>query len=214
MLTMKRYWPVAILACAAAAQTEQPAPAPEMPSGFVHGAMASWEGSATTGQLTVRSSDGSLSSCGYDFRSWFERAHERIAVSKLIAGDPLEVLADRKPGSRLCYVRIVHVLDPQPPARPTRVAAVKPPDPPILRGDRTLSGLVIRREGMALSIKTRMGERALVLRPDTAYFGDGLRQDASALVVNTHVFVRAGRDEYGRTVAYQVMWGEILDPAH
>jgi hypothetical protein len=213
---MPRYWPLAMLACAAAAatQTEQPAPTPEMPTGFVRGAMAGWDGTATTGQLTVRAADGSLSSCGYDFRSWFERAHEHITVSKLVPGDPLEVLADRKPGLRACYVRIVHVLDPQPLARSKRAAAVKPPDPPILRGDRTLSGLVIRREGLALSIKTRTGESALVLRPDTAYFGDGLRLDAAALTVNTHVFVRAGRDEYGRIVAYQVMWGQIVDPAH
>jgi hypothetical protein len=211
---MMRCWPVAMLACAAAAQTEQSLATPEMPSGFVRGAMAGWDGSATTGQLTVRAGDGSLSSCGYDFRSWFERAHEHIAVTKLVTGDPLEVLADRKPGSRACYVRMVKVIEPQPLTRPTRMAQVKPPDPPLLRGDRTLSGLVIRREGQALSIKTRTGERALVLRPDTAYFGDGLRQDASALAINTHVFIRAGRDEYGRTVAYQVMWGEILEPVH
>ncbi|HXP85799.1 MAG TPA: hypothetical protein VN841_13830 [Bryobacteraceae bacterium] len=213
---MMRYWPVAMLGCAAlaAAQTEPTAPTPEMPSGFVRGAMAGWDGTATTGQLTVRAADGSLSTCGYDFRSWFERAHERIAVSKLVAGDSLEVLADRKPGLRACYVRIVHVLEPQPPSRPKRAAAVKLPDPPLPRGDRTLSGLVIRREGLALSIKTRDGERALVLRPDTAYFGDGIRLDAAALAVNTHVFVRAGRDEYGRIVAYQVMWGEIVDPTH
>jgi len=209
-----RRWPVAILACASLAfgQSDAPAPVNEMPSGFVRGAMAGWDGSGTTGQLTVRAADGSLSSCGYDFRSWFERAHEPISVTKLIAGDPLEVLADRKPGQRSCYVRIVHVLDPAPLGRPTRVPAVKPAAPPIPRGDRTLSGLVIRHEGQSISIKTRAGERALVLRPDTAYFGDGLRQDAAALAVNTHVFVRAGRDEYGRIVAYQVMWGEILDP--
>ena len=195
----------------AAAQSEA-TPTPEMNSGFVRGAMAAWDGTATTGQLTVRANDGSLSSCGYDFRSWFERAHERIAVSKLLPGDALEVLADRKPGSRACYVRIVHVLDPPAVTRPRRAEPVKPPPPPVLRGDRTLSGLVIRREGLALAIKTRTGESALVLRPDTAYFGDGIRLDASALAVNTRVFIRAGRNEYGQIVAYQVMWGEIVDP--
>ena len=202
-----------MLAAAAGPQSEQPAPSPEMPTGFVRGEMAGWEGSATNGQLTVRRADGSLSSCGYDFRSWFERAHERIAVSKLIPGDPLEILADRKPGSRACYVRTVHVLDPEP-VRPRRPAAAKPPDPPLPRGDRTISGIVIGREGLAVSIKTRDGERAVFLRPDTAYFGDGIRLDASSLQVNTHVFVRAGRDEYGRIVAYRVMWGEIVDPVH
>jgi hypothetical protein len=195
----------------AAAQTE-PEPTPEMHSGFVRGAMASWDGTATTGELTVRAADGSLSSCGYDFRSWFERAHERIAVSKLLPGDSLEVLADRKPGTRACYVRIVHVLDPPALARPRRAEPVKPLPPPVLRGDRTLSGLVIRREGSALAIKTRTGESALVLRPDTAFFGDGIRLDASALAVNTRVFIRAGRNEYGQIVAYQVMWGEIVEP--
>jgi hypothetical protein len=183
-----------------------------MPIGFVRGAMAGWEGTAATGQLTVRKPDGSLSSCGFDIRSWFERANARIAVSKLLPGDPLEVLADRKPGSRACYARIVKVLDPPSPARPRRVIDIKPPSPPILRGNRTFSGLVVRREGSTLSIKTRTGESDLLLRADTAFFGQGIRQDASALAVNTHVFVRAGRNEYGQIEAYQVMWGEIVDP--
>src|SRR5262249_41564564 len=142
-----------------------------MPIGFVRGAMAGWEGTAATGQFTVKRPDGSLSSCGFDLRSWFERANVRIAVSKLLPGDPLEVLADRKPGSRACYARIVKVLDPPSPTRPRRVAEARVPSPPILRGNRTFSGMVIRREGSALSIKTRTGESDLLLRPDTAYFG-------------------------------------------
>jgi hypothetical protein len=199
-------WAVVLLITATAGAAEI-----EMPTGFVRGAMATWEGTPTLGQITVRAADGSLSSCGYDFRSWFERAHERIAVSKLLPGDPLEVLADRKPGTRACYVRIVHVLDPPVRVNPRRVAAIKAPDPPVLRGDQTVSGVVIRREGPALTVRTRTEERTLLLRPDTAYFGDGLRLDASALAVNTHVFVRAGRNMDGRIEAYQVMWGSIVD---
>jgi hypothetical protein len=199
-----------------AAQTQLATPTPlatqtEMPTGFVRGAMATWEGTPALGQITVRAADGSLSFCGYDFRSWFERAHERIAVAKLVPGDLLEVLADRKPGTFACYVRIVHVLDPPARVNPRRIAAVKPPDPPMLRGDRTVSGVVLRREGPALTVRTRTDERTLLLRADTAYFGDGLRLDSAALVVNTHIFVRAGRNSDGRIEAYQVMWGRIVD---
>ena len=147
---MHRLGLIAMLTCAGVllAQTE-------MPAGFVRGAMVGWDGTPASGQLTVRAADGSLSSCGYDSRSWFDRAQQSVSVSKLLPGDPVEVLADRQPGSPACYVRIVHVLDPQPPARYSRQTPVKPADPPPRRGDRTLPGVVIRREGAALSIKTR-----------------------------------------------------------
>jgi hypothetical protein len=201
----------ALVTVVAFAGETPPAAQKEMPTGFVRGAMATWEGTPALGQITVRAADGSLSSCGYDFRSWFERVHERIAVAKLLPGDPLEVLADREPGSSACYVRIVHVLDPPARVNPRRVVVIKPSNPPMLRGDRTVSGVVIRREGPALTVRTRTDERTLLLRPDTAYFGDGLRVDSSALVVNTHVFVRAGRNSDGWIEAYQVMWGNIVD---
>jgi len=200
--------------CAFAADTAVSAPIQgDMPTGFVRGTMAAWEGTPASGQITVRSGSGSLSSCGYDFQSWFERAHERIAVSKLLAGEPLEVLADRKPGSRLCYVRIAHVLDPPVRVNPRRAAAVRPSAPLVLRGDRTISGIVLRHEseGHAVTVRTRTEERIILLRPDTAYIGNGLQLDSSALPVNTHVFVRAGRNSDGRIEAYQVMWGSIVE---
>lgn len=209
---MVRIWTTLASAALIFGQTPPRAPVPEMPSGFVRGAMAAWDGTANAGQITVRAADGTLSSCGYDYRSWFDRAHERIAVSKLIAGDPLEVLADRKPGQRNCYVRIVHVLDPIPASRARRVAAVKPPQPPLPRGDRTISGAVIRRDGSTLYLKTREGESAVQLRADTAYYGDGIRLDASALAINTRVFLRAGRNLDGEIEAYRVMWGQIVEP--
>jgi hypothetical protein len=36
--------------------------------------------------------------------------------------------------------------------------------------------------------------------------------DPSALKLNMHVFVRAGKTLYGELEAYQVVWGGILRP--
>ena len=78
------------------------------------------------------------------------------------------------------------------------------------RGDRTVSGVVIRCDARSVTLRTRDGEQTLLLRKDTRYLGDGAQQDAGALAVNTRVFVRAGRNLEGGVEAYQVMWGEIL----
>jgi hypothetical protein len=187
----------------------------DMPVGFFHGSFTALDGTALAGQLTARASDGSLQSCGYDARSYFERAKLRIAPLKLLPGDPIEVLADHRPGSRSCYARIVHVVIAQP-ARDPRRAAVAPVRSSRLaelfpRGDRNLSGIVIQRDAASLTLKTRAGQRTLVLGPETRYLENGLRLDAAQPPVNTHVFVRAGRNADGQVQAYQVMWGQIVN---
>jgi hypothetical protein len=131
-------------------------------------------------------------------------------MAKLEAGDPLEIITDHKPGSLDCYIRMLQVVPPGPP--PTRVNALAATrstfDLP--RGDRTISGVIIRRDARSITLRTRDGEQTLLLRKDTRYTGDGAQQDASAALVNTRVFVRAGANLYGGIEAYQVMWGEIL----
>jgi len=77
------------------------------------------------------------------------------------------------------------------------------------RGDRTISGVIIRRDARAITLRTHDGEQTLLLRRDTRYLGDGAQQDAASALVNTRVFVRAGPNLDGRLEAYQVMWGEI-----
>lgn len=184
------------------------ATAADMPKGLFRGQMVSWEGSATVGILLARSNTGIIQGCGYDALSILELSRRRVTVAKLEPGDPLEIITDHKPGSRDCYIRMLSVIPPGPP--PGR-ASTAPKGPAIVlpRGDRTVSGVVVRNTGRSLTVRTRDGEQTLLLRKDTRYLGDGAPQDAAALGVNTRVFIRAGRNLDGGIEAYQVMWGEI-----
>jgi len=185
--------------------------ASDMPRGFFRGTLVAWSGTAVTGILTARNAAGAIQGCGYDSLSYFEEFRERITAPKLQTGDPLEIITDRKPGSIDCYIRILHVLQPEPPPsrRPAAVASRALPELP--RGDRTVSGVVIRVDGGKLTLRDHDGETTYLLRKDTEYVSNGVRMGAADLLVNTRVSVRAGRDIYGNVQAYQVMWGEILD---
>jgi hypothetical protein len=171
--------------------------------------MVSWEGSPTNGVLLARNTAGTVEGCRYDSLSILELSRQRVTVAKLEPGDPLEILADHKPGSRDCYIRMLQVIPPGPP--PSRVKPVaKRPAFELPRGDRTVSGVIVRRDARSITLRTRDGEQTLVLRKDTRYLADGSQQDSGALAVNTRVFVRAGQTLDGGVEAYQVMWGEIV----
>jgi hypothetical protein len=104
---------------------------------------------------------------------------------------------------------MLQVIPPGP--APGRVNAVATrPAMQLPRGDRTVSGVIIRRDARSMTLRTHDGEQTLLLRKDTRYFGDGAQQDAAAALVNTRVFVRAGPNLDGGIEAYQVMWGEIV----
>src|SRR5262249_48056835 len=151
--------------------------------------------------------------------SYMEREHHRISAASIGTGEPVEVLADHKPGSRACYARIVQVINPieeRAAAERARLRKAEAPAPRSSlfftpRGDRTLAGMVVSMTAQLLTVRTRTGEISLHLRPDTRYLDEGIRTDPAALTVNTRVFVRAGRTIEGLIEAYQVMWGKILD---
>jgi hypothetical protein len=192
----------------------------EMPSGIFRGPLLGWQGTSAAGDLTIRTNASGAPTdlmCHYDSHTYVARDRHRIAVSSLKAGEPLEVLADRRLGSSSCYARMVQVVDPQ----AERLAAERATHPHeqsaglrsvffTPRGDRTLAGIVVRLTSRLLTLKTKTGETTLALRPDTRYLDDGVRADPADLRVNTHVFVRAGKTIEGVVEAYQVMWGEIL----
>lgn len=206
--------PAHILWVILALQTGSAAPV-EMSSGVFRGQFESSQGTATSGQITARSADGSSYFCGYDSRSYFEMDKERIMAAKLatklMPGDPVMIVADRRPGSRACYTRILHVLPPAPPPRRPSAPPAKPKyEIQPMRGDRTFSGIVARLDAGRITLKTRDGEETLMVRPDTRFLEGGSRSTASALPVNAHVFVRAGQNLDGVLEAYQVMWGDIL----
>jgi len=181
----------------------------DMAKGLFRGKMVSWEGSPAKGVLLARNNAGTVEGCGYDALSYLELSRRRITVAKLEAGDPVEIIADHKPGSRDCYIRMLHVIPPVPP--PNRMSAVpRRPAIQLPRGDRTVSGIVIRSDAGSITLRTRDGDQTLLLRRDTRYLVNGAQQDAGDLAVNTRVFVRAGRNLQGAIEAYQVMWGEIV----
>ena len=181
----------------------------DMAKGLFRGKMVSWEGSPAKGILLARSNAGNVEGCGYDALSILELSRQRIPVTKLEPGDPVEIITDHKPGSRDCYIRMLEVIPPGPP--PSRVSASAPrPTFDLPRGDRTVSGVIIRCDARSITVRTRDGEQTLLLRKDTRYLGDGAQQDVAALAVNTRVFVRAGQNISGGVEAYQVMWGEIV----
>lgn len=203
-VTMRFSAPIAIMVAAAPWCVSA-----DMPKGLFHGQMVSWEGSQTKGILLARTSAGVLEGCGYDALSILRLSRQRITVSKLEPGDPVEIITDHKPGSRDCYIRMLEVVPPAAPViRPKPAVALRPTfDLP--HGDRTISGVIVRRDARSLTLRTHDGEQTVLLRKDTRYLGDGAQQDSSAALVNTRVFVRAGRNLEGGIEAYQVMWGEI-----
>src|SRR5262249_847875 len=81
-----------------------------MPVGIVHGRVVAGSGSSRSGELEIRNPESALYSCLFDARTYFERDRHATAVTALSAGDPVEVVADRRPGSVACYARIVQVI--------------------------------------------------------------------------------------------------------
>jgi hypothetical protein len=192
------------------------AAAPEMAVGIFRGSVEGVNGTPARGQLTARAADGTVATCNYDSRSYFEMDKARINATKLQTGDSVWVVADHRPGSVACYTRMLRVVLPEPPRPPSRSrlqGEQRRNDLFQPGGDRTISGIVVRHESDRLTLRTRQGDEAtLSLLPGTRYLGDGLRMNAGDLAVNMRVSVRAGRNLRGELEAYQVVWGGMLDP--
>ena len=206
-----RRWATAILLTSATGYAQI-----SMPVGFVHGDVVAARGSAKAGELTIKDSADTLYGCSYDARTYAERDHWPVAVSRLAPGDPVEVMADRRAGSGNCYIRTIRVVEPSRIQRPAPSPTSVPRAPRVWtdlltpRGNLTFGGVVVRLRAQLLTLKTRAGEVTLQLRRDTRFLGDGLRVNPDALLINTHVFIRGGRTIEGRLEAYQVIWGQML----
>ena len=189
-----RWLPVALLVLNASSFAQQ-----MMPVGIVRGSLVAWQG----GSLSVRRADGAVYDCSYDNHTLFQRNRWPIRSTDLNGGEPVEVVSDRKPGARSCYTRMLSVVyaSPKSPRRPVPPREVWTP-----RGYLTYSGLVVNSGDSKITLKTRTGSRTLLLTARTLY------SSAVEPLLNKHVFVRAGRNPEGALEAYQVMWGEILNP--
>jgi hypothetical protein len=188
------------------------------PPGFLRGDLQGWIGTSRSGQFTFRAAADRLYSCSFDEKTYFERDQQRITLAVAGKGDHLELLSDRRLGSTSCYARIVHILDPppsymvpgvrpHPEAAPRRTASFLP------HGNLSLSGVVARLTADSLILRTRSGNlQVILLRPDTRYMTEGQTAGPASLPANTIVYIRGGRDLNDQIEAYQVIWGEILQP--
>ncbi len=196
-----------LLAAGLCAQTE-------MPVGVYRGVLVSSQAAGTGGDITIRDPQGAELLCHYDAQSYVERDRRHTSMPSIQPGETVEVLAGHKPGSVSCYVRLALVINPaqeEAAAERARRAAFNAHSfffTPT--GDRTVAGVVVGITSRLLMLRTKTGDAALVLRPDTKYIDDGVRTEHTDLHVNTRVFVRAGRSIDGIVEAYQVIWGRIL----
>jgi hypothetical protein len=183
---------------------------PQAPIGLIHGSLLECRTSEASGELTVRIADNRIFRFAFDDKTYFEREQEHSAPGRLEKGDWLEIVADQSPASALSYARTVHVIERHAPSRLRPVARA---DPLFPRGDMTFAGVVKLLNGERLVLHTRTaGEKTILLRQDTSFLAEGDPVDGSALLPNTRVFVRAGKNLDNQIEAYQVIWGEILEP--
>jgi hypothetical protein len=188
---------------------------------LVRGVLVERDPQTTAGQFSVRRDDNLVFRYRFDARTYVERDHELIDVSRMVPGEKVEVLSDEGPGTSLRYARTIHVLQvPAPaaarPLSPYRTqGATRSFRSPLDRlgpvGTLSFSGVIFHLSDSRMVIHTReAGDQTILLRQDTRYLAEGDTVDAGELKPNMRVFVRAGRNLYNDIEAYQVIWGHIL----
>jgi hypothetical protein len=188
------------------------------PIGILRGDLVAWVGSARTGELTFRNSDERLYQCSFDDKTYFERENQRISIAATQKGDRVEILSDRRIGSDVCYARTVQIIEPPtarvvPGVRPRLRQSISTTELFAPRGNMTFAGVVLRLDAERLVLRTRSGEhKRILLRSDTRYLTAGQAADRLALPINTRVFIRAGKNLDDDVEAYQIIWGDILQP--
>jgi hypothetical protein len=202
-----------ILILAAATATAQES----APSGFLRGQLLSWAGTPRAGEFIFQAAENHIYFCSYDEKTYFEREKRHITIAGTEKGDRLEVVSDQRQGSSVCYARTVHIMDEArivkfPGVRP-RAHPVNTPDLAATRGTLAFSGVVLKVTPETLYLRSRAGERSAIrLRSDTRYLMEGQPAEVGSLRANLVVFVRAGKNIDNEVEAYQVVWGEILQP--
>jgi hypothetical protein len=185
----------------------------------VEGNLIEWEGSANSGELTVRAKDYHVYLFRFDGQTRFTRKDRPVSILDVRKGEFVEIFSDLGPGKPGSYASDVKLLN-QAPARVAAAVAARRPrsyrsplEDLFPRGSLTFSGVVVRLGGNKLVLRTRAGEeKTFLLRTDTRYLEDGSEVDRVALKVNTRVFVRAGKSLDEELEVYRVVWGTILLP--
>ena len=189
-------------------------------SGIVRGVLIECDQAIPAGEFSVRSAGTNrVYHYTFDARTYVERDDRRISMSGVRNGDTVEVVSDREESVAVHYARTVHVIDARPAPRPASQAGRSrlnrsPVDLLAPRGNLTYSGVIAKLAADRLVLHTRQdGEKTILLRLDTNYLESGTLVDAADLKPNTRVFVRAGKGLDDQIEAYQVVWGDILEPS-
>lgn len=184
---------------------------------LVRGVLLERDPQLAGGQFSIRLPDNQVFRYQFDRKTYVEREKQLIDVPRLNPGEKVEVVSDLVSGSSLRYARTIHVMEDAPkPVRPMsagRLRAYRPSDDRALPvGTLTYSGVVFRMNPDRIMLHVREGDQMIQLRKDTRFVQNGEMVDSAALKMNMRVFVRAGKDLYNQVEAYQIVWGNILDP--
>ena len=172
-----------------------------------------------TTSVTIRTAKNQVFQFRIDQKTYIEREDTRMYPAELRRGDALEVVADRDPQATVTYARLISVMTSHAaPARKLtqgRRAPIQYTFESIVpRGLLTFSGMVLRLNDDRMTLRMKVGgEKLIRLRADTRYRQDGRQVEPPALQTGTRVFVRAGKSLDDELEAYEVVWGQILDPA-
>lgn len=196
-------------------------------SGVIRGVLIECDAEASSGEFALRAQQtNEVYRFSFDAKTYVEREKLGTSMGRLEKGDLIEVVADRDESVAVHYARTVHVIAARPePRQPLgagryRLRRTSPDRAPALpldqifpRGNLTFSGVIARLSAERLVLHTRQeGEKTILLRLDTRYLEGGSPVDAADLKPNTRVFVRAGKNLENQIEAYQVVWGQILQP--
>jgi hypothetical protein len=189
-------------------------------SGIVRGVLIECGQTISAGEFSVRTAaSNQVYRYTFDARTYVEREDRRISMAAVRKGDTVEIVSDREESVAVHYARTVHVIEARPAPRPiSQAGRSRPYRSPVdllaPRGNLTYSGVIARLAADHLVLHTRQeGEKTILLRLDTSYLESGTLVDAADLKPNTRVFVRAGKSLDDRIEAYQVVWGDILEPS-
>lgn len=192
-----------------------------MPPPVLRGVLLERDAQTDSGEFSVRDANSQVFRFAFDAKTYVDRDQQSINVSRLQPGEDVEVVSDEVSGSLLRYARTIHVLpQPAPPRTLSqgRTRAYRSTADRLLIPDRVhygavaFSGVVFRVSPERVVLHTRDGDQTFLLRPDTRYLEDGDVVSLVELKPNMRVFVRAGKTLYNELEAYQVIWGNILEP--
>lgn len=171
----------------------------------------------SSGEFSVRAADNQIFRYHFDSKTYVEREDRLVDIPRLDPGEKIEVLSDEGPAATVRYARTVHVMLPPLPGRSASRermrAAHSPVDYFTPISTMSVAGVVSRVGPDWLVLHTReAGNQTILLRQDTRYLDNGEAVEAAALQPTMRVFIRAGRNLYDEIEAYQIIWGEILEP--